>query len=872
MQDTSQATVATQNSGSRSELIGGLARFQHFLLPMAGLGIAALAFVVLRESVHHVSFDQVVGAIERIPTSALVLAVAFTALSFAAVALYDVVAVETIAPGRIPIRVAAMAGAAGYAISNALGFAILTGGALRYRIYAAEGIPLPDIGRIVGTSWLAIWSAFAVLLGVALVADPNGLPWARTVYPVIEVVAGLLVLATIVGFVLWLSRGERTLEVGRFSIRLPSSRGALIQIVAGIVDVSAAAATLYVLLPPHVATGPAAFLLVYVVALIVGIASHSPGGLGAFEATIIAGFGLGTDAQAIAALLAYRAIYTLLPFLVAVVGMVVSEAIRHREHVSRRARTATRILEPLVPPLSAGITFLGGLVLLISTSTPSDSTRIEMLSDILPLPFIEVSHLAASFAAVAMLIVARGLARRLQRAWLAAIILFGLGAFFSLAKGLDWEEAAALALLCVVLLVFRDSFYRRPMGSTFSMSWGWLASTGAIVFASIWLGLFVYRHVEYSNELWWQFELDGDAPRFLRGSVLAVVLMAAVALSIVINRRGGRHAPETAVPDTVRAMVDRSHATESWLALLGDKQFLIDPQNRGFVMYARSGGSLIAMGDPVGDPAATAELAWAFRDLADRVAARTVFYEVGPDNLPLFLDMGLVALKLGEVARVDLTKFHVEGSKRQNLRYAARKADKDGLEFAIVKREAIEPILAELREISDAWLDMKAGSEKGFSLGFFDENYLRNFDTAVIRKGGQIVAFANLWQSADKHEITVDLMRHRPGAPSYLMDALFTKLMLQAKTDGWQWFNLGAAPLAGLTGNRLASRWNRFGSFLYRRGSQLYRFDGLKAFKDKFGPVWTPQYLICPPGFDTPRALIDVTTLVSGNPLEFIRK
>lgn len=861
-----------ETEDARPVMFTGLARYQHFLLPMAGLAIAALAFVVLRGLVHHVSFTQVMEAVRAIPPATLALAVLFTAISFAAVALYDVVAVETIAPGKIPVRVALLAGTTGYAISNALGFAILTGGALRYRIYAAEGIPLPDIGRIVGTSWLAIWFAFAVLLGLALVVDPEGLPWVRAVYPVVEIVAGLLVLAAISAFVLWLARAERTLVVGRLSIRLPSSRGALVQIVAGIIDVCAAAATLYVLLPEHVATGPAAFTLVYVVALIVGIASHAPGGLGAFEATIIAGFGLGTDSQAIAALLAYRVIYTLLPFLVAVIVMVASEALRHRDAVSRHAKGATRILEPLVPPLSAGITFLGGLVLLISTSTPADTDRLATLSSMVPLPFIEVSHLAASFAAVAMLIVARGLARRLARAWAAAMLLFGLGALFALAKGLDWEEAVALSLLCLVLWVFRHSFYRRPVDSVFSMSWGWLASVGAIVFGSLWLGLFAYRHVEYSSELWWQFALDGDAPRFLRGSVITVLLVATVALSIAINRPGRQRSAAVAIPGTVREIVTRSRETGAALALLGDKKFLLDPAGRGFVMYAHSGGSLIALGGPVGDPDVTAELAWAFRDLADRVAARTVFYEVGPANLPLFLDMGLVALKLGEVARVDLTKFTVEGSKRQPLRYAARKADNDGLVFSVVPNTELGPVMGELRSVSDAWLDMKAGSEKSFSLGSFDEAYLANFDVAVMRREGRIIAFANLWRGADKDEMSVDLMRHLPNAPNYLMDALFTKLMLYARDEGYHWFSLGAAPLSGLTGNRLASRWNRFGSFLYRRGSQLYRFDGLKAFKNKFGPVWTPQYLICPPGLDTPRALIDVTTLVSGSPLEFIRK
>ncbi len=307
--------------------------------------------------------------------------------------------------------------------------------------------------------------------------------------------------------------------------------------------------------------------------------------------------------------------------------------------------------------------------------------------------------------------------------------------------------------------------------------------------------------------------------------------------------------------------------------LLGDKQFVMAPDRRGFVMYARSGGSLIALGEPIAEGADRVALAWAFHDLADRMAARTVFYEVGPDHLPLFLDMGLIALKLGEVARVDLAAFSLDGPKRQPLRYADRRADKDGLVFEVIPAASVPPLFPELREVSDAWLRMKAGREKGVSLGYFDEKYLANFDMAVMRdREGRIVAFANLWRGADRGDLTVDLMRHRPDAPKLIMDALFTKLLLYGKAEGYRRFDLGAAPLSGLSSSRLASRWNRFGSFLYRRGQNLYHFDGLKAFKDKFDPVWTPHYLVCPPGLDTARSLLDVTSLISGGPLEFIQK
>jgi phosphatidylglycerol lysyltransferase len=857
---------------ARRQMFGFWSRYQHFAMPAAGVMIAAITVIVLQRFLSDLSLDHVLQSAANIPGKHLMMALALTVVSFAAIAFYDVVAVETIAPGRIPRIVSASVGAAGCAISNALGFSLLTGGMLRYRIYAGEGIALSDIGRIIGTSWLAVWFAFTVMIALGLVLDPARTPFIDQLDPRFGLALGILLILAIGFLIVWLSRGKRTLTVGNISIRLPNSRGALTQIIAGLVDVCAAAGTLYVLMPDTVTTSPAVFTLVFVMATIIGIASHAPGGLGAFEASMIAGLGLGGNPGAIAALLAFRIIYTLLPFLVAIVGVLAFEIYASHAHVSQRVRSAGRILEPLVPQLIAAATFLGGIMLLLSSSIPGATERLDLLSDLLPLPFIEVSHLAASFVGIAMLILARGLARRLQQAWAASLILFILGAVFSIGKGLDWEDAMVLLSMSAILIGFRTSFYRRPIEGVGPLSWGWLASVISIVAISIWLGFFSYRNVEYSHQLFWQFAVDGDAPRFLRASIVILIATAAAALHTAVNRNAIDRKQGAEIPPAVNAIVASSNVTHAALAMLGDKQFLMSPDGRGFIMYARSGGSLIALGGPIGPADGDTDLAWAFHDLADRSAVRTAFYGVEPEQLPMYLDMGLVALKLGEVARVDLAAFNLDGARRQPLRYADRRAEKDGLVFEVVKAYDVPPLLGELRAVSDAWLEMKAGSEKGFSLGYFEEDYLSKFDIAVIRQQDRVIAFANLWGSADKSELTIDLMRHAPDAPKIVMDALLTRLLLHGKAQGYRWFNLGAAPLSGLSASRLASRWNRFGSFLYRRGQNLYRFDGLKAFKDKFDPVWTPHYLVCPPGLDTIRSLFDVTALISGGPLELMRK
>ncbi|WP_234821964.1 phosphatidylglycerol lysyltransferase domain-containing protein [Brucella neotomae] len=128
--------------------------------------------------------------------------------------------------------------------------------------------------------------------------------------------------------------------------------------------------------------------------------------------------------------------------------------------------------------------------------------------------------------------------------------------------------------------------------------------------------------------------------------------------------------------------------------------------------------------------------------------------------------------------------------------------------------------------MSDAWLDHKSGSEKGFSLGYFNDEYLKRFDIAVLKKDGESL-LSPIWRGADKYEITVDLMRYMPMCTSSDGCAVRQAADL-SKQEGYKWFNLGAAPLSGLSGSRLASRWNRFGSFIYRVGPIFITSTGSK--------------------------------------------
>ncbi len=524
-------------------------------------------------------------------------------------------------------------------------------------------------------------------------------------------------------------------------------------------------------------------------------------------------------------------------------------------------------LRVFAPVALAALVFVGGLVLLFSVSVPETGARTDLLRDVVPLPFAEASHLSASLAGLALIVLARGLALRMQQARLAATAVLLAGAVFALLKGLDWEAAGLLVAVAGALTLTRREFYRRGDWRSFGPGPGWLILVAMSVAAVAAVGFLGYHNTAYRNELWWHFAWKGDAPRFLRAMLVLAVAIAALSLDALINRpMRPRRAGSQPVPPEVRQLLADSPHSARHLALLGDKQFLLAPGGDAFLMYGTQGRSRICLGGPVGAAKASEALVWRFVELAHRDGMRPVFCAVTGDRIVQMLDLGHAIIKMGEVARVNLTEFSMDGPARKSLRYARSRAERDGLAFAILPRHDVPAHLTELRAVSDAWLATRKGREKGFALGSFRPDYLREFDFAVMRKDGRIVAFANLWRSGGGEEMAIDLMRHLPDQSPVLMEAFFADLFLLAQSEGFRWFNLGGAPLSGMPDHPLAPLWARIGSLIYRRGDDLYSFEGLRSFKQKFGPVWVPQYITCPRGLSVPRVLIDLGLLVSRPP------
>jgi phosphatidylglycerol lysyltransferase len=211
-----------------------------------------------------------------------------------------------------------------------------------------------------------------------------------------------------------------------------------------------------------------------------------------------------------------------------------------------------------------------------------------------------------------------------------------------------------------------------------------------------------------------------------------------------------------------------------------------------------------------------------------------------------------------------LEDFGLDGSSRKDLRRTNKKVSEAGCTFEIVPPDISDAFLAELKQVSDTWLDAKSAGEKGFSLGFFQPDYIRRCPIAVVRSNGRVIAFANIWKGAGHAELSIDLMRYLPDSPHGVMEYLFIQIMLWGKESGYAWFSLGMAPLAGIDAEPLAPLWNQIAALTFRHGEHFYNFQGLRQYKDKFDPVWTPKYLASPGGFALPVILANLATLISG--------
>jgi phosphatidylglycerol lysyltransferase len=805
-----------------------------FACVLFGLAIFTI-FLKLRSY----EIGDIISGLSSLSVKQLSFAILLTIVSYVALIGYDLVSLYYVRR-TLPLRRVAFASVLSYVFSNNLGFTLLTGNAIRYRYYKKFGLDGVEIAKLISLCIATFWVGLFASGGVALTLFPVSLPDFPPGFPPVRDLSavGVVLLAITFGYLLASVLVKKPLTILKRQVSFPDWRVASLQVAVSLVDWFLASLVLYVLLPASSPVGFPLFFTVFMVAQIAGLVSHVPGGLGVFDSIMLWAFSPYMESSAtFGILLIYRIVYYFLPLLLGFVAYALYEVAQNRLSIANFFAFLRRAGLRIVPVIFGVCSLVWGVASILAATSFSTDLDIRWVDFIFSFHIVEYRSLFKVFLGLLFLLLAFGVYKRSNAIHPIGIIALIAEIALSSFMGYPIHFTVFLCLLLFFFLPSKPYFNRKSNMTRRIGKRSWLLMLAMAVALIFLIASFI---IEYEHIV----ELRGSISQALVLSFVAGTLLLCAILYFFIKPAHfvGRPSREGEL-DLARSIITESTSSIANLAILGDKMFVFSEDRRSFIMYGVHGRSWIAMGDPVGDPANTNELIWKFKELCDQFDGVPIFYEIDKRYLDHYIELGLAFLKIGEEARVPLEAFSTAGKENQGVRYTVNKLTKDGYSFEIVRRDRFAEIGAEIEAISKAWLEEKKVKEKRFSLGFFDRDYLANFDIAVVRKEDRIIAFCNLWDTGTKEELRVDLMRYVKDSPHGIMDFLFASLMLYGKGEGYRHFNLGIAPFSGFIYHPLGARWDKICHYIYQYVEHIYNFKGLRKYKEKFHPEWTPVYI-----------------------------
>jgi uncharacterized membrane protein YbhN (UPF0104 family) len=279
--------------------------------------IIAVAAVVLYRMLGDLDFEEVIDAIEAVEKHDVVRAAMFVAAGYFTLTFYDLFAVRTIGRADVPYRVAALAGFTSYAVGHNIGASAFTGGAVRYRIYSAYGLSAIDVAKVCFVAGLTFWLGNATVLGLGVAVDPRAASALNHLPPLANRILAGAILGALAVYVVWVWHTPRALGRSNWVVTLPNGPLTLLQIAIGIIDLACCAAAMYMLVPDDPYIGFVSLAVIFVLATLLGFASHSPGGLGVFDAAMLLALWQFDTEDLVAGLLLFRLLYYLVPFALA---------------------------------------------------------------------------------------------------------------------------------------------------------------------------------------------------------------------------------------------------------------------------------------------------------------------------------------------------------------------------------------------------------------------------------------------------------------------------------------------------------------------------------------------------------------------------
>jgi phosphatidylglycerol lysyltransferase len=535
-------------------------------------------------------------------------------------------------------------------------------------------------------------------------------------------------------------------------------------------------------------------------------------------------------------------------------------------------RSLAAARRPLLVWFVTLVTLGGGLANLYFAVNPPHRPH-RLLRELLPLEFLHYPRSFTLFIGLALVVSALNVYKRRRRAFRAVLALASLSFVLHLVKGHDYGQALLSLLLVGALWLGRRGFTVRSRQPDWSGILTRISVAAVVAFGYGAAGFWLLDKREFGINFNWADSIRrtllylsfvGDpalvphtryAAWFLDSLsfvTAAVALYAGFALfrPVLYRFRWLPHERARATEITGR----HGRSALDFFKLWPDKSYFFNSAGTCFVAYRVGANFAVALGDPVGPADEIAATVQQFRQYCEDNGWAVAFHQTLPDFLPVYRRLGFKTLKLGDDAVVDLTDFNLNGRSQKKFRHKINRCEKEGVHLRNYAAPVPEGTLKQLKEVSDEWLRLPGRRERTFTVGLFDERYLRATPVVTAEDGaGRVLAFVNIVPSYLPGEATIDLMRHRADAPNGIMDYLFVKLILQLQAEGRTRFNLGMAPMDGFREHEQATAAERAVHLFFQRLTFLFSFNGLRQYKSKFASHWEPRYAVYRSAFDLPK-------------------
>lgn len=712
------------------------------------------------------------------------------------------------------------------ALNNFVGLGGLTGGTIRTKAYIAHGVDSKSALRITLSVWIANLLGLFVLL---IVSSPAAFIYERA-YAIIPLVASIIALLVyLFGYKIKIGK----FDLGKTPLGYMPMRGKVWMLLASLADWLGAAIFFLICVEIFIPGAPIwNVIFIYSTATIVGLISFVPSGLGTFDVTALTLFAhTGGDInKLLIAIVFYRLIYYVLPWALASLQLMFETVDRHYnfEVYSRGGQIICTIL-------AAGLIF-SGVILILSTLTPEILDRVHELRSWIPKDIMKASRFTTLLIGILLIFLSRGILLRVRRAYLVTVGLLGVGIVTLLLKGLDYEEATILLIFGVLLLLANRYFVAEPM----YLGWRSIIWTVLVLVGVPCLVFWIRRNTDLLNA---PSTIPDSAHLISHLAVVTFVLVAIVMVAMFTASPEINFVEPSAqdVRDFDKLIEEFGGNEYSHLFYLYDKAVFFNESRTVAFLYYPVRNHMLVLGDPVGN---RADYSTALDELLSYCATKrynVAFYQASGTMLEEYWDRGLAVVKIGEDATVELASVPFVGNKGRKFRRMLNRMKEKGTTFEMWMPPYTQTQIDELRDASRAWLGKR--QEMGYSLGFFNPEYIGRTPVAVVRSENRIEGFATV-QPVDGKTISVDLMRFRPDAPGGTMDGVFIHLFKWAMECGFTHFYLGMAPMAN---DGAKVRWrhsDKVVRYIFWLGRSLYNFAGLREYKDKFGPVWHSRYLV----------------------------